>query len=57
MVEPGAFEVTVGGASADVRLKGEIQARTPGQWQPGADDGVAAGLAGVTRGANQGSNR
>jgi beta-glucosidase len=34
IVEPGAFEVMVGSSSADVRLKAEIKASTPGQWTP-----------------------
>jgi beta-glucosidase len=34
ILEPGAFAVMVGSSSADVRLKGEIKASTPGQWTP-----------------------
>ena len=34
IVEPGSFEVMVGGSSADVRLRGEIKAASPGQWTP-----------------------
>jgi len=34
IVEPGAFEIMVGGSSADVRLKGEIKAAAAGQWTP-----------------------
>jgi beta-glucosidase len=32
IVEPGTFEVTVGGSSADVRLKAEIAASSSGRW-------------------------
>jgi beta-glucosidase len=32
IVEPGAFEVMVGSSSADVRLKAEIKAASPGRW-------------------------
>ena len=32
IVEPGAFEVMVGGSSADVRLKAEIAASSSGRW-------------------------
>jgi len=32
VLEPGVFEVMVGGSSADVRVKGEIKAATAGQW-------------------------
>jgi beta-glucosidase len=34
ILEPGAFEIMVGGSSAEVRLKGEIKASSPGQWTP-----------------------